>query len=183
MSDPTGECGCSPRRSFIKEAAALAVGGLITLVPAAAGLFFWLDPVRRKTAGAAGFVKIATLDSLPPDGVPRKFTVLADQTDAWTKVPKAPVGAIYLRRTGEKQIVALHSVCPHAGCFVDYRDGEKDFFCPCHNSTFASDGSVNDPKSPSPRGMDTLDLEVRGNEVWVRFQNFAAGHKDKRPLA
>ena len=79
-------------------------------------------------------------------------------------------------------MTALHAACPHAGCFVDYRGDHKDFFCPCHNSSFAADGTVADPKSPSPRPLDTLDLEVRGSEVWIRFQNFAAGHKEKRPV-
>jgi menaquinol-cytochrome c reductase iron-sulfur subunit len=171
------------RRSFVKEAAAIVIGGIITLVPVAAGLFAWLDPVRRKQGGAAGFVKVATLDALPADGIPRKFTVHADFVDAWTRVSQAPVGAVYLRRPAEKQVVALHTVCPHAGCFVDYREGQKDFFCPCHNSAFGTDGSISSPKSPSPRPMDALEVEVRGNEIWVRFQNFAAGHKDKRPIA
>lgn len=170
----------SPRRSFLKEAASVLIGGIVMLVPAAAGLFTWLDPLKRRNSGGGQFVKVGTLDALPADGVPRKFTVLADHVDAWTKTPHMPVGAIYLRRTGDKEVSALHSVCPHAGCFVDYRGDRKDFFCPCHNSTFAADGEINDPKSPSPRAMDSLEVEVRGNEVWVRFQNFVAGHKEKR---
>jgi Rieske Fe-S protein len=73
-------------------------------------------------------------------------------------------------------------VCPHAGCFVDYLDARKSYLCPCHNSTFALDGKVNDPKSPSPRGLDELEVEVRDNsEVWVKFQNYRAGISQKIP--
>ena len=171
------------RRGFLREAAALLIGGVATLVPAAAGLLVWLDPILRRNASAGGFSRIATLDALPADGVPRKFTVFADRVDAWTKTTQVPVGAVYLRRTAGTSVTALHAACPHAGCFVDYRGDRKDFFCPCHNSSFAADGTIADPKSPSPRPLDRLDLEVRGNEVWIRFQNFAAGHKEKKAVA
>jgi len=182
MSVPEND-GDPGRRTFVKEAAAVAIGGVCTLVPAAAGLVVWLDPLKKTAGAEAGFVRIATLEALPADGVPRKFTVVANRTDAWTKTPNVPVGAIYLTRTQEKKVTALQSICPHAGCFVDYRPGKHEFFCPCHNSTFAADGSINDPKSPSPRPMDDLEVQVRGNEVWVRFQNFQAGHREKHPVA
>jgi menaquinol-cytochrome c reductase iron-sulfur subunit len=42
---------------------------------------------------------------------------------------------------------------------------------------------VQDPKSPSPRGLDDLVVEIRnGTEVWVKFQNFRAGTHDKIPV-
>lgn len=171
-----------PRRAFVKEAAAVAIGGAATLVPVVAGLTVWLDPLRRAGDGTgAGFLPVTSLEALPADGVPRKFTVVADQRDAWTKTPQVPVGAIYLTRTAEREVTALQSICPHAGCFVEFRPGQHEFFCPCHNSSFAADGSINDPRSPSPRAMDRLAVELRGNQVWVKFQRFQAGHRDPRP--
>ena len=169
------------RREFCKQACCVVIGGVVGLAPVIAGLPVIFDPLRH-SVGATGAIKVTTLESLPNDSVPRKFPIIADRSDAWNKFPQVPVGAVYLRRTGDKVITALHAACPHAGCFVDYRGDRKDFFCPCHNSSFAADGTVADPKSPSPRPLDTLDLEVRGSEVWIRFQNFAAGHKDKRPV-
>jgi Rieske Fe-S protein len=141
-----------------------------------------LDPLRRGTAGAAP-VKVATLDALPADGVPRKFPVIAARRDAWTGQPAAPVGAVYLRRTGEREITALNVVCPHAGCFVDWQAGPKRFFCPCHNSSFTVEGAIGEAASPSPRPMDALEVEVReGGEVWVKFQNFLRGVHEKIPV-
>ncbi|HAB15775.1 MAG TPA: Rieske (2Fe-2S) protein [Verrucomicrobiota bacterium] len=173
-----------PRRTFVKEAAAVVVGGVATAVPLVAGICVWLDPLRKST-GAAGaeFSRITNLDALPADGVPRKFTVVADRTDAWTRTPNVPVGALYLTRTGDRQVTALQCICPHAGCFLEYLPQAKEFLCPCHNSTFAVDGKINAPSSPSPRDMDSLEVELRGNEVWVRFQNFQAGHREKRAVA
>lgn len=169
------------RRSFLARTAAIVIGGLITLVPPAAGLLVFFDPLRRKTdAGKA--VLVTSLASLPENGEPRKFSVLATRVDAWNRTPNVPVGAVYLQRLGNGGVRAFNVVCPHAGCFVDYRSGQREYLCPCHNSSFALDGRVLDPKSPSPRGLDELPVEVRnGGEIWVTFQNFRPGVKDKVP--
>jgi Rieske Fe-S protein len=129
-------------------------------------------------------VRVTTLEALPDDGIPRKFPVLATRVDAWNKFSQAAIGAVYLRRTAEAQVQALNVVCPHAGCFVDFLPERGTYLCPCHNSTFAVTGRIGDPASPAARGLDTLDVEIRGgNEVWVKFQNFQAGRAEKIPAA
>ncbi|NBP25054.1 MAG: Rieske (2Fe-2S) protein [Proteobacteria bacterium] len=163
-----------PRRRFLTEAAAGAVGACCAGVPLASGLVAWLDPLSR-SGGAGDWIEVADVASVPADGTPVRVTVISGRSDAWTREAAVPVGVVYLRRSGPTDIVALHSVCPHAGCFVDYQTDRKAFFCPCHDSTFAVDGSINDPRSPSPRSMDTLGVEVRGQSVWLRFQNFRPG--------
>ena len=90
---------------------------------------------------------------------------------------------MYLRRTAEGRVQALNVICPHAGCFVGYAPERGGFLCPCHNSTFALDGKIDDPQSPSARGMDELEVELRNQtEVWVRFQNFRSGPARKLPV-
>lgn len=180
MSNPS-DAPAPTRRGFLKEAAAGAIGGCCVLVPAVAGIVAWLDPLSRD-AGQAGFLRVAPLSALPTDGSPRRVTIVMEKTVAWTRQHAVPIGAVYLRRVGDS-VVALHSMCPHAGCFVDYQPTRKAFFCPCHESTFAVDGSINDPHSPSPRGLDALDVEVRAGEIWLRFQNFRTGSKRKVPVA
>lgn len=171
-----------PRRDFLKKASAVVIGGAITAVPLAAGLRTISDPLRR-AAGGGQKVRVTTLDSLPNDGIPRKFAIRASRTDAWNKFPDAAIGAIYLRRSGENSVEALNVVCPHAGCFVDFRPEKKGYFCPCHNSLFAMDGKIADPKSPSPRGLDALKVEIKGAEIWIEFQNFRTGTAEKIPVA
>ena len=119
------------------------------------------------------------LEALPEDGEPRKFSVLATRVDAWNRTPNVPIGAVYLRRQPGGKVQAFNVVCPHAGCFVDYVAGAKHYLCPCHNSSFSPDGRIQDPKSPSPRGLDELETEVRDGAVFVRYLNFRAGEKDK----
>ena len=170
------------RRDFIKKASAVVIGGVITAVPIAAGARVLMSPLKV-TGGGAQKIKVTTLDSLPKDGSPRKFPIIASRTDAWNRFPDAPIGAVYLRRTGEKTAEALNVVCPHAGCFVDFRADVKGFYCPCHNSLFQLDGKIADPKSPSPRALDQLVVDIQGNDVWVEFQDFRTGTSHKIPVA
>lgn len=174
--------GGPARRNFLAAVGAVVVGGLAALAPVAASLTALLDPLRRR-GGAVDMLPVTRLSVLPADGRPRKFTVTADRTDAWTTLRDTPIGAVYLRRAGE-EVQAFNVICPHAGCFVNVADDGSGFACPCHNSRFALDGAVSDPASPAPRGLDSLDVEIRdGDEVWVRFQNFRTGRKEKTPVA
>ena len=167
-----------PRRGFIAGVAALIVGAAAGIVPFLSGATVFLDPLRRRKADA-GLVLVTKLAAVPPDGVPRKFTVEADFVDAWNTYRNVPVGAVYLRHT-DAGIVAHNVVCPHAGCFVNLAPDRTRFVCPCHKSSFALDGVINDPTSPSPRDMDELEVAVQnGDEIWVRYQNFQSGQATK----
>lgn len=184
VSTTSGAVSSPPaRRDFLKQACAACLGAAAVLGPAAVGARVFLDPLTRlKTAES--FVKVATLDALPEDGAPMQFPVLADRRDAWTKFSQVPIGAVFLQRLPKDKLLALSVVCPHAGCFVDYEEEKQSFLCPCHNSAFLKDGNLKDPDSPSPRPLDTLEVQVRNkNEVWVRFQDFQLGIKEKKPVA
>jgi len=172
--------GIAPsRRGFLAKSLAIACGGLATLPPVVAGLWAFLDPLRR-TRGAASFLPVADLAAIPDDGVPRQFPVIADRVDAWTGFAAEPVGAVYLRRAeGSREVQALSATCPHAGCFIDLEKAGRCFRCPCHNSSFTLDGGIVAP-SPSPRAMDELECRVgRNGEVEVKWQKFRAGVAEK----
>jgi menaquinol-cytochrome c reductase iron-sulfur subunit len=175
----------SQRRGFLVKFAAVIFGGIVAVVPFAVGLFAFLDPLRRKSE-TGDFVRIAPLDALPADGMPRRFPVLANRSDAWNFFSNQPVGAVYLRRTGADYVEALNSTCPHAGCFVDFDRPTDCYKCPCHNSKFAVDGAIIQP-SPSPRPMDALAVELRESngtkDVWVKFENFYTGTAERVPKA
>lgn len=179
-------CGChgqahgQPRRGFLSQAAGLLCGGFALLVPTCVGIVSFLNPLRQKSQSGE-FMRLASLDVLPDDGTPRKVPVIAERTDAWNTYPSEPIGAVFLRRKGDK-VTALQMICPHAGCSINFEssaDGGK-FFCPCHSASFDLTGKRTDATSPSPRDMDTLEVEVRNqNEVWVKFQTFGVGTANK----
>lgn len=178
-----GGCSNTPpkRRSFLGMALAVLFGAAAYLPPAVAGLLSFLSPLRQKGQKAQSF-RLASLESLSDD-VPFRAPVIADRSDAWTRFPQEPIGAVYLVRHGA-QVEAFQVVCPHAGCFVTYDAENKKFFCPCHVASFDLGGKRMDATSPSPRDLDTLVAEVRdGGQVWVEFQNFQVGISQKVPQA
>lgn len=174
-------CSCECRRGFLNGLLAIGLGAIAYATPIVVGVISYLNPLRQK--GRAGqFLQLAQLDALPEDGTPRKVPVVLDRQDGWTHFPPAPVGAVFLRRVGAKKdkVEAIQVVCPHAGCFVSYDDQNKQFFCPCHSAHFDLEGHRTDAVSPSPRDLDTLDVEIReGGQVWVMFQNFCNGKSEK----
>jgi len=183
MNAHTHDAGVGPdragRRNFLVELLALACGGLATLAPIGAGLWAFLDPLRR-TGARAAFLRVTELSAIPDDGVPRQFAVIAERNDAWTGFAAEPVGAVYLRRTrGSTAVEALSATCPHAGCFVEIESAGKCFRCPCHNSEFTLEGAIVAP-SPSPRPMDALECRVaQSGEVEVKWEKFRAGVAEK----
>jgi quinol---cytochrome c reductase iron-sulfur subunit, bacillus type len=170
------------RRDFLKRAACGVLGGVCVLAPAAAGVAVLLDPLLRRHASGI-FVRLTSLDLLPLGGPPRRFEVMEARRSAWTKYPRAPIGSVYLQRTGEREVRAFNASCPHLGCSVEFEPKRNAYFCPCHQSDFALDGAQS-AASPSARPLDSLPIEIRGgDEVWVRFQNFKATIKEKIPVA
>lgn len=183
--DPACRCDRAgppePRRGFLVKSAALLAGAVAYLTPVIVGVLSFLNPLRQKRP-AGQFVRLATLDALPADGTPLKATIIQDQHDAWNRFPNQPVGAVFLRRMGPEEVLAIHVVCPHAGCFVTYAADQRVFLCPCHNARFDLEGKRLDANSSSPRDLDTLEVDsqrLKQGEVWVKFQNFRTGTAEK----
>ncbi|MCB1090732.1 MAG: Rieske (2Fe-2S) protein [Verrucomicrobiae bacterium] len=187
-SSPSGE----KRRDLLLKAGSICAGCALAGVPVLAGLRVVAHPVtQRRGAAAVGgeapFLPVATLDSLPEDGSPVKFIVRADQADAWSRFPNQVIGAVFLRRVEKggstPHVQAFNVVCPHLGCAVEFREGNRDYFCPCHNSAFELESGTQEASSPSARGLDELETQIDGTgHILVRFQNFVMGIADKRPV-
>ena len=170
------------RRHILVKAAAFVIGGIIAAIPPVAGALVFLDPLRRKS-DARGMVRVGSIASLPDAGTPRKIPVIDTQVDAWNRTPDVPIGSVYVQKTGPQTVRVLNAVCPHLGCTVGFSAEQNHYACPCHKSSFSIDGTILDPRSPSPRGMDELQSEVRANgEIWVKFQNFRKGTPEKIPV-
>lgn len=173
-----------PRRSVLAGLLAAVCGAAAGLFPFASGGYVLVSPLRRsKTGSGPAFLEVTRLDALPADGKARLFRIVADRQDAWTRHAAVGVGSVYLRRTAEKpnEVIALHSTCPHLGCFVDHKPDDS-FYCPCHSSAFKPDGSRTGESNVSPRDMDHLQTRIEGDKVLVQFVNFATGVEHQTPL-
>ena len=173
------------RRDFVKKVWATLIGAAIGVVPLAAGLVVFADPLRRGRNGSRR-IRVATKSAVPADGKPRLFTVRKDRQDAWNRYRNVPVGAVYLVRhaADPETVIAFNTICPHLGCFVKADNENGGYFCPCHKSEFLADGSRPEEgkgHNVAPRGLDRLEATIEGEDILVRFQNFLTGKEEQIP--
>ncbi len=90
--------------------------------------------------------KVGFPADFPPDGVATKFKA---QFGVWV---------VNTEYEGERQIVALKSVCTHLGCTPNWLEGEQKFKCPCHGSGFYKDG-INF-EGPAPRPLERYAIRI-----------------------
>jgi Rieske Fe-S protein len=166
------------RRGFLAKLIAVSLGAVALAVPVLSALAAFLNPWRQKSE-AGKWVRVASLEALPVGGPPQRCPVIADRSDAWNGYPGEAIGAIFLCRndkSDDKKVLALQTICPHNGGCVSYDPEKKNYYCPSHGALFDLQGARIDPKSISPRDLDSLDVEIRGGtEVWVKFEKFQDG--------
>jgi menaquinol-cytochrome c reductase iron-sulfur subunit len=166
------------RRGFFAKFMAVCLGGTAVGLPSLSGLLAFLSPMRERSK-TGQLVRLAPLEGLPEDGTPVQFPVIAERSDAWNNFGNQPIGSVFLRRLGPDKVSAIHVVCPHAGCFITYDAGGKKFYCPCHQGSFDLTGKRTDKSSPSPRDLDTLEVEIKDKTVFVKFENYRTGTTEK----
>jgi menaquinol-cytochrome c reductase iron-sulfur subunit len=180
-----------PRRNFMVEFFAAAIGLIVGVVPAITGGLFFLHPLFKGKDEAEASTRpdapvkdedgrlktTVTLESLPDSGEPLQLKMLDDIVDAWNLFPNQEVGSIWIRKVGD-QVIAFNTICPHLGCAVEHRAAKGEFYCPCHLSSFDLDG--NEQNAIPPRGMDTLDVSVKKDgSVWVKYEKFRGAISEK----
>jgi len=133
------------RRDFLKITWAF-FGGVVALETA--GVFLaYLQP--RLAEGEFGSVITAGLvDDFPANSV--------------THIPN---GRFYIVRIGDGGFLAVYHRCTHLGCTVPWDATTQKFVCPCHNSQFDQQGTVENP--PAPRPLDLFALTIENGEVKV----------------
>jgi len=169
---PEGES----RRKLLK----LGIGALgcgLAAVPIVPALGYLVHPLRLGPGEAGAMLAAGKRKDF--GAVPVRVDLYADRRDAWSRESNVKLGSCWvLERDGKLQ--ALSTSCPHLGCSVDYDAGENKFKCPCHRSAFDLAGQVK--AGPSPRAMDSLELEEKNGLVAIRFQRFRQGVPAKEPV-
>jgi cytochrome b6-f complex iron-sulfur subunit len=133
------------RRDFLKIAWA-ATGALTLVAGGALSLNFFAPKV---VAGAFGGV----FDLGPVDDFPLG------------SVTPVTNGRFYLVRQTDGGFLALYQKCTHLGCAVPWEPELGRFVCPCHASTFETDGEVINP--PAPRPLDRFPVTIEDGVVYV----------------
>jgi len=71
-----------------------------------------------------------------------------------------------LIRTSGGEYRAMSATCTHLSCTVQYRDDLREVWCACHNGKYNLDGR--NISGPPPRSLEAYDVQVRGEEIFVR---------------
>jgi menaquinol-cytochrome c reductase iron-sulfur subunit len=138
---------------------------------------FALFPLIRRTTELKGS-PVGDLSEFASATEPVMRTIQIEQVDGWRKAVSEK--AVYVTKDRQGQLLVLTSICPHLGCTVPWNREKKEFICPCHGATFASDGSR--VSGPSMRGMDTLQTSFANGQLLVQFQYFRQLVSDKEVI-
>lgn len=134
------------RRRFLRQVitGSASLIAAITLLPALGAL---LTPVFQRRQRQ----RVKLLLNSPEDVNSRTFVPARYEGQP----PTAP--GIFLKREDDGQITALSARCTHAGCAVEWRSSERQFFCPCHQGRFDADGK--NISGPPLRPLERLSVE------------------------
>jgi glycine/D-amino acid oxidase-like deaminating enzyme/nitrite reductase/ring-hydroxylating ferredoxin subunit len=67
---------------------------------------------------------------------------LSDLSKEEGKVVKYQDQKLAIYKDGTGKLCALHPVCPHAGCIVQWNNAEKSWDCPCHGARYDTTGKL-----------------------------------------
>ncbi len=166
------------RRDFLKICS-VALSALIGIAYAIPLMRAFISPALRQTViGSTGLIELGSISSCQVN-VPMNMKIVDAKVDAWTKFPPTEIGAVWVIMDKDKKFTAFTSICPHLGCGINWDENSGKFVCPCHDSFFDIEGRV--LSGPSPRGMDTLDAEIKDGKIFVKYQKMRLGVSEKLP--
>jgi Rieske Fe-S protein len=149
------------RRRFLARTIATihtAIGATLTFILGSAA--FAPAFARRSDS----WLRASTLDNLR-EGEPVPITLRVTRQDGFTQVVDRTV--VYLVKTGESEVRAMHSTCTHLGCRTSYDAESKQIVCPCHGGVYDVNGQV--VAGPPPAPLPQLNARVEDGTVFVQI--------------
>jgi Rieske Fe-S protein len=99
-----------------------------------------------------------------PTNTPKRVDITYQSSDGW--MLKRVRDAAYVVTHNGADFVVLSNICTHLGCRVQWEDGRKGYYCPCHNALFSIDGKV--ISGPPPRPLDQIAHKIEGGRILVK---------------
>ncbi len=166
------------RRNFLKICSVF-LSSFIGIAYAVPLIRAFISPAMQDTViGSSGLFDIGNINDCEVN-VPKKVSIKGSKMDAWNKFPLTAIGAVWIVMDKDKKFTVFSSICPHLGCGIDWDGDSGRFVCPCHESYFDIRGKV--LTGPSPRGLDTLETEIKQGKLFVRYQKMKLGISKKMP--
>ena len=146
------------------------MGMIVSFISAPTIHFWWTDKSGPAKIDDS-WIDAGKVKDLPKDQWGNKM-LLFQRQDRWASFEREEL--IYIYRSAQ-DITVFSAVCPHAACLI--RKNDEGFGCPCHKSSFASNGIV--LAGPSPRSLDSLATKVQNGRLYVKYEKFRPGTDTK----
>ncbi|MCU1282694.1 MAG: iron-sulfur cluster-binding protein, Rieske family [bacterium] len=170
------ECPCHSSRFYTSKTANQCIGG-VEHAPAKQSLQQW-DTTTQTTASG----RILTIDlkttlpceclTLPALDASKQLTLPLAQYPQLTVVggsvcgqPAGSPNPVAVVRLDAGTVIAVDSKCTHLGCTVAWNPGNQDFECPCHGSTFATDGHAK--VGPATQPLKSYTVAVNSDSIVI----------------
>ena len=158
------------RRDFLLLIPLGIFAGVAATIAAAA--LRYLRPSFPGSSSEAKWSDVAPLSEIKGDK-PIMRSIVTEHQAGWASTMEEHF--VYVLPNQNNRV--LSSVCPHEGCNVAWRDDASEFFCPCHDSYFAADGSrIN---GPTRRGLDPLPSREKEGVLQVQYQTFVNNTEER----
>ena len=165
------------RRSFF--ASLMGAGaGLIATIIGLPVFRYVLYPVQAR-ARTEKWTEVGDITEFQNIDKPVTKTISLVQRDGWREVVSSQ--SVFVSRANNGMLQVLSPICPHLGCSVAWHENQNKFICPCHGGQFAADGKH--LAGPPPRGLDTLDVQIKDGKLQVQFQYFRSNVPDRQLLS
>ncbi|HWE27469.1 MAG TPA: Rieske 2Fe-2S domain-containing protein [Polyangia bacterium] len=171
------ECPCHGSRFFSTKDNNQCVGG-VDHAPAKQGLQQWQTSVETvaggnrlltidlKTTLPCECLQLPALDAMMKLTLPlATFPQLSMVGGAVCGQPSGSPNPLSIVRLDASTVIAVDAKCTHLGCTVAWNGDNRDFECPCHGSTFASDGSVK--VGPATVPLKSYSVDVTADSIVV----------------
>lgn len=165
------------RRSFFASFLG-AFSGLTGAIIGIPVLRYILYPVRA-VAQVGNWSEVGDVTEFENLDGPVIRTISLVQRDGWREVSSNQT--VYVSRSDSGMLQVLSPICPHLGCSVAWHENLNKFACPCHGGQFAADGRR--LSGPPPRGLDSLDVQVKDGKLQVHFQYFRSNVPHRQLLS
>ena len=165
------------RRSFFASLMG-ACAGLIATIVGMPVFRYILYPVQA-SAKTEKWTEVGDVTEFQALDQPVTKTISLVQRDGWREVVSNQ--PVFVSRAENGMLQVLSPICPHLGCSVAWHENQNKFICPCHGGQFAADGKH--LAGPPPRGLDTLDVQIKDGKLHVQFAYFRSNVPDRQLLS
>lgn len=148
------------RRRFLEVGLGL-IGGLVGAILGVPIVGYILSPALRRQAETA-WAEVGAVDRFPLNEpilthfYPKSRADLGRQED---------MRVVYVVNRGEGRFDCYDVRCTHLGCPVQYREGPRKYFSPCHGGVFDFDSRV--VAGPPPRPLDRYEVKVENGVLYA----------------